>query len=54
MKLYQEEKHPAMLNGNSSDENANKWTELDTKTDGNKLSGKSDNGGIFAVLTPKK
>lgn len=29
------------------------WTELDTKTDGSKLSAKADGAGVFAVLSPK-
>lgn len=41
MKLYQEEKHPAMLNGNSSDENANRWI---------KKVGEAD---AFLIITPE-
>lgn len=34
MKLYQEAKHPAMLNGQSSDGNANKWIQKVKEADG--------------------
>lgn len=32
----------------------NQWVEINAKLEGSKFSGKSDSGGIFAVLTPKK
>lgn len=35
-------------------ENENKWIELETKIDGNKLEASSTAGGIFAVLVPSK
>lgn len=34
MKIFQEEKHPAMLNGNSSDKYANKWIKKVKEADG--------------------
>ncbi len=34
-------------------EKENKWIEMDTKIEGNKLSSKADGSGIFAVLIPK-
>lgn len=41
MKLFEEEKHPAMLNGNSSDENANKFIKKVGESDG------------FILITPE-
>ena len=36
------------------DNSKGNWQELDTKTDGSKLSSKADGAGIFTVLTSKK
>lgn len=36
------------------DEGNSKWVEYDTKIDGSKLTASPDQGGIFAVLAPKK
>ena len=36
------------------DSSKSKWVEIDAKLEGSKFVGKSDSGGIFAVLTPKK
>lgn len=36
------------------DSSQSKWIEIDAKLEGSKFTGKSDTGGIFAVLTPKK
>lgn len=36
------------------DDSSNKWIEVDTKIDGNKLIAKLNNAGIITVLSPKK
>jgi NAD(P)H-dependent FMN reductase len=50
MKLFQEEKHPAMLNGQSSDENANKWIKKVKEADGFLLITPEYNRGTSSAL----
>lgn len=50
MKLFEESAHPAMLNGNSSDENANKWIKKVGEADGFILITPEYNRGTSAAL----
>lgn len=45
---------PADAKLNRFDTSKSKWVEIDAKLEDSKFTGKSDGGGIFAVLTPKK
>lgn len=45
---------PAGAKLNCFDTSKSKWVEVNGKLDGSKFTGKSDGGGIFAVLSPKK
>lgn len=45
---------PAGARLNRFDASKSKWVEVDAKLEGSKFTGKSDSGGILAVLTPTK